>query len=347
MSANGDATNQINGECERGELRELLGLNGSPNKVWRILIADDTELTRQMLASVLKDSFEVLFAKDGLEALEVARSALPDLILLDIIMPRMDGYEACRRLKDDDRTRQIPVLFITSRNSPIDEMKGFEVGCIDYITKPFTAPVVLARVRAHIALVDQSVLLDRLGVAGEYKDSETGAHVRRIGCYSEIVARRLGWGPAACQAIARTAPMHDIGKIAIPDSIVLKPGPLTPNERQIMNTHTVKGAEILNQNGGALMRLAATIALTHHERWDGGGYPSGLLGEEIPIEGRIVALVDVFDALLTVRPYKQAWPLDVAVSYIKEHSGTQFDPRLVSIFGSSIDEFVRIRLALS
>ena len=195
--------------------------------------------------------------------------------------------------------------------------------------------------------MDQSVLLDRLGVAGEYKDSETGAHVRRIGCYSEIIARKLGLGTAACQAIARTAPMHDIGKIAIPDSIVLKPAPLTPEERVIMNTHTTKGAEILNKDSGALMRLAANIALTHHERWDGTGYPQRLLGDGIPIEGRIVAVADVFDALLTVRPYKQAWPLDVAVSYIKEQAGYQFDPKLTEIFAAAVDEFVRVRLAFS
>ena len=317
------------------------------DKVWRILVVDDTKLARDMIASILEDYFTLIFAKDGIEAIEKARKCSPDLILLDIEMPRLDGYQTCASLKSDEITNRIPVLFITSRTTTYDEMKGFEVGCVDYITKPFAPPVVLARVRAQIALVDQSVLLDRLSIAGEYKDSETGAHVKRIGHYSEILARGLGWTTATCQAIARTAPMHDIGKIAIPDKIILKPGPLTDDERAIMKSHCEVGAKILDSKGGALMRLAASIALSHHERWDGTGYPHMLSGHDIPIEGRIVSIADVFDALLTSRSYKEAWPLDLVVKYIVNNAGTQFDPEIVSLFEHSLDDFVKVRLAHS
>ncbi len=317
------------------------------DKSWRILIVDDTKLARNMLGSILHGHFTISYAFDGIDAIEQAINNPPDLILLDIEMPRLDGYETCSRLKANDMTCRIPVLFITSRSSAYDEIKGFEVGCVDYILKPFSPPIVLARVRAHIALVDQNVLLDRLSIAGEYKDSETGAHVRRIGHYSEILARGLGWTTAICQAIARTAPMHDIGKIAIPDKITLKPGPLTEEEMSIMRTHSEIGAEILDKKGGALMRLAASIALSHHERWDGSGYPHSLYGEQIPIEGRIVSIADVFDALLTSRPYKEAWSLELAVTYIVNNAGTQFDPELVTLFKSLVDDFVKVRLAYS
>lgn len=316
------------------------------DKMWKILVVDDQSSNLEVLRGILCDSYVLAFAKSGEQALEAAKRHCPDLILLDIMMPGMDGYEVCRRLKADPGLSYVPVIFVTALGETGDEALGFAVGGVDYITKPVSAAVVRARIRTHIALIDQSTVLDRLGVAGEFKDNETGAHVRRMGRYAEILAGRLGWNVEACHAIGHAAPMHDIGKIAIPDHILLKPGELGADEWTVMRTHPQCGADIIGANGSALMRMAGRIALGHHEKWDGSGYPHGLAGKDIPLEARIVAVADVYDALMSRRPYKEAWSLEAAVAHIREQSGRHFDPDLVPLFLDSIADFGDVRAAL-
>lgn len=302
------------------------------HKLWKILVVDDEAVNLQVLRDILSDTYALVYAKNGQEALAAARRHRPDLILLDIMMPDMDGYELCRRLKADTELGHIPVIFVSAMGAVDDEARGFEAGAVDYVAKPVSAPLLRARVRTHIALVDQAAILDRLCVAGEYKDQETGDHVRRIGHYSEMLARALGWGDDACRAMGLAAPMHDIGKIGIPDRVLLKPGRLDAEEMALMRTHPERGAAIIGTNGSSLMRLAASIALCHHEKWDGTGYPRGLTGTAIPIEGRIVALADVYDALLSPRPYKRPWSRDEVVDYLEDQAGQHFDPLLVPLF---------------
>jgi putative two-component system response regulator len=316
------------------------------DKIWKILIVDDEPNNLEVLRGILAESYVLAFAKSGPQALESVRYHRPDLILLDVMMPGMDGYEVCRRLKADPEFESVPVIFVTAMDEDADQAEGFSSGGTDYITKPVSAPVVRARVRAHIALVDQGAVLDRLGIAGEYKDNETGAHVRRIGRYAGILARRLGWSADACSAVAKSAPLHDIGKIAIPDRVLLKPGKFDADEWAVMQTHAERGAAIIGFNGSALMRMATRIALSHHEKWDGSGYPRGLGGIDIPIEGRIVAIADVYDALMSRRPYKEPWPHDQVIAHIKDQTGLHFDPDLVPQFLECLDEFDLVRASL-
>lgn len=312
-------------------------------KMWKVLIVDDQNSNLELLKGLLAETYKLSFAKSGEQALDAARRHNPNLILLDIMMPGMDGYETCRRLKADSQLAHIPVIFVTALGESEDEAKGFAAGAVDYVTKPISAAVVRARIRTHIALVDQATVLDRLGVAGEFKDNETGAHVRRMGHYAQNMAHRLGWGDDYCQAIANTAPMHDIGKIAIPDRILLKPERLDKDEWTVMRSHPECGAQIIGANGSMLMQMAARIALSHHEKWDGSGYPYGLAGADIPIEGRIVAIADVYDALMSRRPYKEAWPQESVLGYIREQSALHFDPDLVRLFLDNADSFLAIR----
>ena len=316
------------------------------DKIWKVLVVDDQADNLQVLRGILSDTYRLAFAKNGEQALEAARRHHPDLILLDIMMPGMNGYEVCGRLKADPALEQIPVIFVTAMGETEDETRGFEVGGVDYITKPVSAPIVRARIRTHIALVDQCMVLDRLGIAGEFKDNETGAHVRRMGRYAEILARHLGWSEEACRAIGKAAPMHDIGKIAIPDQILLKPGKLDEEEWAVMRTHPERGGAIIGTNGSALMQMAARIAINHHEKWDGSGYPNGLIGNKIPIEGRIVAIADVYDALMSRRPYKEPWPTEAVTAYLREHSGKHFDPELIPLFLNAGEAFDNVRVAL-
>ncbi|MEA1650307.1 response regulator [Nitrospirillum sp. BR 11164] len=302
------------------------------DKLWKVLVVDDEAVNLHVLRDILSANYALVYAKSGQQALDAARRHRPDLILLDIMMPDMDGYEVCRRLKAEPELRHIPIIFVSAMGTVEDEAKGFEAGATDYLTKPISAALVRARVRTHIALVDQASILDRLCVAGEYKDQETGGHVRRIGLLAEALARALGWSEDACRAIRLAAPMHDIGKIAIPDRILLKNGKLDAEEMAIMRTHPERGAAIIGSNGSSLLRLAASIAMTHHEKWDGSGYPRGLTGTAIPLEGRIVALVDVYDALLSPRPYKPAWSLEAVAAYLEDQAGCHFDPVLVPLF---------------
>jgi putative two-component system response regulator len=304
----------------------------------RLLVVDDEPTNLHVLRQVLQDEYRLLFATDGAKALQLAQQK-PDLILLDVMMPGMDGYTVCEQLKADARTAAIPVIFVSALSDSADEERGFALGAVDYIVKPVRAPVVRARVRTHLSLVRAEELhasrlqiVQRLGRAAEYKDNETGKHVIRMSLYARALAQALGCGPDWVDDLFNAAPMHDVGKIGIPDAVLLKPGALDEREWAIMRTHPQVGAEIIGEHAFPMLQMARTIALTHHEKWDGSGYPQGLAGLAIPLEARIVAVADVFDALTTVRPYKAAWSVDDALAYLQEQSGRHFDPALVAQF---------------
>jgi len=302
----------------------------------KLLVVDDEPINLKLLKQVLQQDYRLSFAKNGIDAIELASRELPDLILLDVMMPEMTGFEVCQRLKSAPNTQNIPVIFVTALRDEVDETQGFESGAVDYITKPITPAIVKARVRTHLSLVRAEELkrthlelIQRLGRAAEYKDNETGMHVMRMSHTSKILALALGFNEDFADKLLQAAPMHDIGKIGIPDHILLKPGRLDDEEMRIMQQHPMIGAEILANTKSDLIQLAHSVALHHHEKWDGSGYPNKLKGEEIPIEGRIVAVADVFDALTSKRPYKEAWPVEKALDLIKEQSGKHFDPDVV------------------
>lgn len=304
-----------------------------------ILAVDDEASNLQLLRQILQDHYRLRFAKDGPRALELVREECPDLILLDVMMPGMSGYEVCAALKADPRTASVPVIFVTALTDTDDELEGFEAGAVDYITKPVSPPIVRARVRTHLSLVRMEELratrleiVQRLGLAAEYKDNETGLHVIRMSHFSRILGLAAGMSENEADDLLHAAPMHDVGKIGIPDSILQKPGPLDPDEWKIMQSHATIGAEIIGEHPNGMLALARNIALTHHEKWDGSGYPKGLAGEAIPLEGRITAIADVFDALTSVRPYKKAWSEEEALAFLVEQKGRHFDPALVDLF---------------
>lgn len=315
-----------------------------------ILVVDDEATNLSVLRQILKQHYRLLFAKSPEKALELAETELPDLILLDVMMPQMNGYQVCEQLKQNSLTQHIPVIFVSALSDAAEEAQGFAVGGVDYITKPVSGAIVRARVATHLSLVQVDELkktrleiVQRLGLAAEYKDNETGLHVIRMSHYSHIIARAAGFDEARAEDLLHAAPMHDIGKIGIPDCILQKPGKLTPEEWAIMREHPVIGARIIGVHTVGLLHMAHDIALTHHERWDGSGYPRGLQGEEIPIVGRIVAVADVFDALTTQRPYKKAWPLNEAIAYIREQRGKHFDPRLVEVFLEQLPAILEVK----
>lgn len=315
-----------------------------------LLLVDDEPGNLQVLRHTLQDQYRLLFAKDGQAALDLVRSDRPDLILLDVMMPGLSGYEVCRHLKRDPWTSAIPVVFVTALADVANEHTGLELGAVDYITKPFNPHIVRARVRTHLSLVRADELLETrlevvqcLGRAAEFKDNETGRHVVRMSHYSQIVARALGYGEQAAQDLLHAAPMHDIGKIGIPDAVLLKPGKLTAEEWKIMRQRTVIGARILGDHPSGLLQLAASIALNHHEKWDGSGYPNGLAGEDIPHTARVVAVADVFDALTSVRPYKRAWSVSDAVELLREESGRHFDPEIVTAFLDCLPQILVVK----
>ena len=339
-----------------------------------ILIVDDTPANIEVLSGLLED-FRRRVAVDGATALRLAQSSPPDLVLLDVMMPGMDGFEVCRRLRADRATAEIPVIFITALGDVQNESLGFEVGGVDYITKPFNAEVVRARVQTHIELKtvrdvlrdekarlearvvartsELQIALDRLrgsaidtvlrlGLAAEYRDDQTGRHVLRMAHYAVSVARELEWASEDLDRLFHAALMHDIGKLALPDSILHKPGPLDSAEWAIMKRHPLVGARILSGSDSDIIRLAEIVALTHHEKWDGSGYPHGLQGQSIPLVGRIVAICDVFDALTVRRPYKEALPFDKACAILREGNGSHFDPAVVRAFFAAESEVQHI-----
>ncbi|TGL90668.1 two-component system response regulator [Leptospira congkakensis] len=316
----------------------------------KILIVDDEPTNLQILNEILQNDYTLLFAKDGLKGIELAESQEPELILLDVMMPEMTGHEVCKILKSNEKTKFIPVIFVTALTDVGDEEKGFQLGAVDYITKPVSPPIVKVRIKNHLSLVDVNEvkttrlqIVQRLGMASEYKDNETGMHVIRMSHYSQSLALAYGYSSEAAEEILNAAPMHDVGKIGIPDHIIQKPGKLTPEEWEIMKRHPEIGAEIIGDHNSSLLKLARSIAITHHEKYDGTGYPYGLKGDKIPLEGRIIAIADVFDALTTVRPYKKAWEVDAAIEFLKKESGTHFDPNLVQKFVSVLPTILEIK----
>ncbi|HET8596441.1 MAG TPA: HD domain-containing phosphohydrolase [Castellaniella sp.] len=315
-----------------------------------LLLVDDESTNLQVLRHTLQAGYRLLFAKDGPTALSLVRKDRPDLILLDIMMPAMSGYEVCEALKRDEATASIPVIFVTALSDAADEHKGLELGAVDYITKPFSPPIVQARVRTHLSLVQAAEvrqtrlqIIRCLGAAAEYRDNETGLHIVRMSHYAWRLAREVGYGEEAADELLHAAPMHDVGKIGIPDAVLLKPGKLDAGEWAVMRQHPLIGARIIGEHPSGLLRLAATIALHHHEKWDGSGYPGGLAGEDIPLAARIVALADVFDALTSVRPYKPAWTVEAAMEYVREQSGRHFDPALVAAFERCLPDILVFR----
>jgi putative two-component system response regulator len=331
----------------------------------KILIVDDTPENINILGELLAE-YRRVFALNGKKAIEKAISdEPPDLILLDVMMPEMDGFEVCERLRENPISSEIPVIFVTALGEETDETRGLKIGAVDYISKPFSPAVVKQRVKNHLELTfarqklqSQNLILEekvskrtellakavgrirrsslemivRLSRAAEYKDDDTGAHVLRMSNYSAAVAERLGWDRDDVTDLLHAAPMHDVGKIGIPDNVLLKPGKLDDDEWKIMRRHCRMGYDILANSEVPLIQLAATVAITHHEKWDGNGYPRGLDKHNIPMAGRIVAIADVFDALTTRRPYKEPFSLEKSFAIIREGRGTHFDPEVVDAF---------------
>lgn len=340
----------------------------------KILIVDDVSDNIQVAMNILKEeNYSFSFALNGVEALLLLEEESFDLILLDIMMPRIDGFAVCQRIKDMPKVKDMPVIFLSAKADVDAISKGFEMGGVDYIVKPFHPDELLARVRTHLELSQARKILQRnnqelkiktqhqsarlvkeveenqreiIYVLMEMMEStsdETGQHIKRVAEYSRLLAHYSEYLTEEDETVIfHAAPMHDIGKIAVPKEILHKPGKLTEEEFQIMKTHAEKGKEFLKHSHRKLLKAASIIAHEHHEKWNGAGYPRGLKGDDIHIYGRIVALADVFDALTHKRQYKEAWSIDKAIEYIKEHEGTQFDPTLVKIFVEHLSEFIEI-----
>jgi putative two-component system response regulator len=315
-----------------------------------ILCADDEPYNLGILRMALKEHHSLVFARSGQETLQAVDKHRPVLILLDVQMPDMDGYEVCSRLKRDVRTQDIPIIFVTGMTQEVDEKSGFDAGAVDYITKPISVPIVQARVRTHLSLVRADKLqksyydaIHMLGKAGHYNDTDTGAHIWRMAAYSRSLAEAIGWNEERCNLLELAAPMHDTGKIGIPDAVLKKPGKLNEKEWEIMKTHTTIGHGILKQSNAPLFQLAGEIALNHHEKWDGGGYPNGLSAEGIPESARIVAVADVFDALSMKRPYKEAWPLAKTLDFLNQNAGSHLDAHLVEAFMDILPTILEIK----
>lgn len=328
----------------------------------KILLVDDEPANLELLIAAMEQQYQVIIAINGERALKLAATEpQPDLIMLDVVMPGIDGYEVCRRLKADPRTANIPVIFVTGRQAQEDEQQGLDLGAVDYITKPFSIPIVQARVRTHLALHDQNQELELkvrirtealqqsrleaiqyLARAVEMKDTHTGLHVLRMSHFCRIIAHHYSRDESWAELVFHAAPMHDVGKIGVPDSILTKPGKLDQEEWKIMQQHCMYGAKILEHPTSRIFDVAREIALSHHEKWDGSGYPLGLAGAAIPLAGRIAAIADVFDALSSKRSYKDRWPEDQAVRCILDQAGIQFDPALVAIFAEHLPEIREI-----
>ena len=327
-----------------------------------ILIVDDVPVNITMLAVNLRSDYQVIVATSGPDALEVAIAERPDLILLDVSMPGMDGYEVCRQLKANPTTCEIPVIFLTSLGEIKDEQRGLELGAVDYIVKPISSAILRARVKTHLVLYHQTKTLEqqvierttdlvetrrqiiiRLSRAAEYRDNETGNHVIRMSHYARLIALAGGQGDRFAELLYNAAPMHDVGKIGIPDSILLKPSKLDATEWEIMCQHPIIGAGIIGEHHDELLQMAYTVALSHHEKWDGSGYPNQLKGTNIPLAARIVAIADVFDALTSDRPYKRAWSVEDAVRVIEEGAGQHFDPQWIGPFHAVLPNMIKIK----
>jgi putative two-component system response regulator len=337
----------------------------------RILVVDDQPANVTLLERVLalEGYRDVQSFTDPREVAAAYAARRHDLILLDLNMPHLDGFQLMEQLKALEPDGYVPILVLTAQADRATRLKALSLGARDFLTKPFDRLEVVSRIRnmleirlLHNQIRDQNRLLEervrertrelfdtrleiirRLGRAAEYRDNETGLHIIRMSKYSALLAQAAGVNAEEAEMLLNASPMHDIGKIGIPDRILLKPGKLEPDEWEVMKTHTTIGAELLAGHASPLMQMASVIALTHHERWDGSGYPRGLAGEAIPLVGRIVALSDVFDALTSERPYKRAWSIDEARAYLAENAGRHFDPALVARFDEIFPEILRIR----
>lgn len=350
-----------------------------------ILVVDDTPDNITLLCSLLGEQYKNKVATNGVRALKIARTEpYPDLILLDIMMPEMDGYEVCRQLKADPATEHIPIIFLTAKTQEGDETMGFELGAVDYITKPIVPPILMARVHTHLALQHarkslekqnemleeqveertrqlaalQDAIIIAMASLAETRDNDTGHHIRRTQHYIRELALCLKKHERYAEelddkfiaTLYKSAPLHDIGKVGVPDRILLKPGRLTPDEFEEMKRHTVYGrdaiiaAEKTLEAPESFLCAARDIAYSHHEKWDGSGYPQGLAGEAIPLSARLMAIADVYDALITKRIYKEAIPHDEAVSIIAKGGGTHFDPDVVRAFIEVSDKFSAIAM---
>ena len=338
------------------------------DKQRKILVVDDDERARRLLESLLQaEGFEALLAANGGEALKLAQQAQPDLILLDVMMPGMNGFEVAEKLKADAHTKSIPIIVVSALEDRDSRIRGLEAGAEEFLTKPVDRTDLKIRVRNLLRLKemgdllkDQNLLLEEqvaarteelqdsfieaiytLMRAAEYRDDETGAHVKRISYYTRVMAETLGADADFCDTIFYASAMHDIGKIGTPDHILLKPGGFTPEEWEIMKTHTVVGAGILAGNASPYLKMGEQIALCHHERWDGGGYPGGLKGEAIPLPARIMQLADVYDALRSERPYKKAFEHAKTLEIILKGDGrtepSHFDPDVLAAFEKMAD----------
>lgn len=327
----------------------------------KILIIDDTPEYIDMLEDVLLE-YEVHGATNGQDGIALAKEIMPDTILLDINMPGLNGYEVCRRLKKDRLLKSIPVIFLTANEGCDFEEIGFEVGAVDYVAKPFNAVILKARLKTHVNLYNlqshlQSEVESRVeeitklnhemifvtAALAELKSKETGLHLKRVSKVSAKLATLLGHSEKEVDLIEMASVLHDVGKVGIPDKILNKSGSLDDEEWLMMKTHSELGYNILCKSEFALMRYAAKIALEHHERWDGSGYPKGLKAEEISSVGRIVAVADVFDSLLDVRVYKEAWNSADVKEYFEKMKGIQFDPEVTTILLENFDDFLDIR----
>ncbi len=348
-----------------------------------ILIVDDTEENIDILVDALGDDYELIVATDGTSALELMKSETPDLILLDIMMPGLSGYEVCRRLKKDDKTEDVPIIFLTSMSDIQSKTKAFEAGAIDYITKPFEVLEVKARVQTHLALqlakvelssqkdileekvsertkelsLTQETTIEAMAFISEYRDPETGGHIKRTKNYVRTLAEKMQRLPryhdqlndGVIGQLYNSAPLHDIGKVGIRDEVLLKQGKLTSEEYDEMKTHAMIGFSALKLaslrlGNNSFLKYAMELARHHHEKWDGSGYPDGLAGEDIPLSARIMAVADVYDALISARAYKPAFSHEKAVSIIKEARGTHLDPMIVDIFLADDEEFRQIAI---
>lgn len=317
---------------------------------YKVLAVDDESSNLELIRMYLHDDYRLVFACSGADAWRAVHKHKPDLILLDVQMPDMSGLEFCKRLKSEEQTHAIPVIFVTGLSNEMDEQAGFDMGAVDYITKPVSAPILRARVRTHLSLVQATELRDSqraaihmLGEAGHYNDSDTGVHIWRMAAYARVLARRLGWSQESAELLELAAPMHDTGKIGISDAILKKPGKLDAAEWEVMKTHSRIGYDILSKSTSDLFQLAAEIALHHHERWDGTGYPDGLAADKISEAARIVAIADVFDALSMRRPYKEAWPLPKVLDTLRQAAGSHLEAPFVNEFIHALPEILRVQ----
>jgi len=333
-----------------------------------IFVVDDSDTNLSMAESALEEFYRVMTVPSAEKMFELLDKITPDLILLDIEMPQIDGFEALKRLKSLDIWSHIPVMFLTGRTDEDVEVHGFEMGAVDFITKPFSAPVLLNRIKTHLDIDEiirertaqlyhlQNSIVSVLANMVENRDKGTGGHIERTSAYIKILIDAMktqgvyideirDWD---VEKIISSARMHDLGKISITDIIMNKPDKLTAEEYEMMKTHAIEGERIIDEiilstGEGEFLRNARLFAGSHHERWDGNGYPRGLKENEIPLQGRIMAIVDVYDALVSERPYKKAFPDEDAVKIIMENAGTHYDPKIAEVFFQVKDQFKTVK----